>query len=197
MHKRRFRQILKMITKAPDLLSSGDFGQGLWPVDIELGQFMYWLIRIKGLKMGIEVGAGVGYSTFWIAQALYENGGKLITFEYFPPKVSQLEEHLSHFFGKNYTDFIDIVPAGFNEGVRHLGREKFDFVFFDQRKSDYLQHLQKLLPKLRKGAFICADNVTSHEKASRPYLEFVRNDSRFQSQLINVGAGMEMSRYSA
>jgi predicted O-methyltransferase YrrM len=195
MDKGRFRQLLRMLNGESDLLETGKFGQGLWPVDVEFGQMMYWLIKLRGLKRGIEVGAGVGYSTLWIAQALYENGGKLVTFEYFSPKIDQLERHLSRFFGNNYQKFIDIVPAEITRGIPHLGAEKFDFVFFDQRKSDYLPHLKKLLPKLKKGAYICADNVLSHEKASMPYLDFVRNSSQFKSQLIKGGAGLEMSRY--
>ncbi len=195
MDLKRFQQILQLLDKESDLLESGEFGQGLWPVDVELGQLMYWLIRLKGLKRGIEVGAGVGYSTLWIAQALQENEGKLLTLEYFPPKVAQLEKHLEAFFGKNYQDFIDLIPAGFDQAVSHFGKEKFDFVFFDQRKSDYLPHLQKLLPKLRRGAFICADNVDSHEKASASYLKFVRQDQRFESITVSEGAGLSISLF--
>lgn len=195
MHSRQIHKILQISSKSHQLLKSGQFGQGLWPVDPELGQLMYWLIRSKNLKKGIEVGAGVGYSTFWIAQALQENDGKLTTFEYFPPKIAQLEKHLTHYFGKNYEEFISLVPADLTRAVKHLGPQKFDFVFFDQRKSDYLSHLLLLLPKLKKGAYICADNVSSHKKAAQEYLNFVKEDQRFESIVLESGAGMSITRF--
>lgn len=195
MHVSHLSRFFHILQKESELLDTGQFGEGLWPIDPVLGQFLYWLIRTKGLRHGLEVGAGVGYSTFWIAKALSEKEGKLTTFEFFPPKVEQLEQHLMKFFGKEYHQFINVVPSSFTKGYAHLGPQKFDFVFFDQRKSDYLKHLQMMLPKLKKGAYICADNVLSHPDASQEYLDFVRRDQRFETIIVSEGAGLSVSRY--
>lgn len=183
------KDISRLYAKEHDLLNSGQFGKGLWPVDMEIGQFLAFLIRFYRLLRGIEVGAGVGMSTGWLARGFESTGGKLTSFEYFPPKVRGWEKNMSGFSS------VELVPTEFSKWLEHSGREKLDFVFFDQRKSDYLPHLQMILPKLKKGAFICADNVLSHPQPCQDYLDIVRKNKRFESACLEIGAGLEVTRY--
>ncbi|MDZ4216867.1 MAG: hypothetical protein U1C97_00940 [Candidatus Gracilibacteria bacterium] len=183
-----------MYKKSDQLLASGHFGEGLWPVDMESGQMMNWLIRFFSLKRGVEVGAGVGYSTGFLVSGFLVTGGKLVSLEYFLPKVEQLEMHLKALFGTEYGQSVQIVPSSFERWIVQPGAEKYDFVFFDQRKGDYLPHLKMLMPKLKKGAFICADNVLSHRDECQDYLNFVRGDKRFESVRFESEQGMELSR---
>ena len=189
--------ILRMYAKEQDLLKTGRFGQGLWPVDMSIGQFMEYVIRFYGLKRGIEVGAGVGMSTGWLVSGFLVTGGKLTSFEYFPPKVEQWEKNFKKYLDVGAQNFepVQLVPADMAKWLKHAGREKFDFVFFDQRKSNYFQHLQLILPKLKKGAIICADNVLSHPEPCQDYLDFVRTNKHFESVCLEIGAGLEVSRY--
>ena len=48
----------------------------------ENGQFLSILIRSIKAQHVLEVGTSNGYSTIWIASALKDTGGKLITLEY-------------------------------------------------------------------------------------------------------------------
>lgn len=196
--------ISRLYAKEEGLLKTGQFGRGLWPVDMSIGQYMMWLIQFYGLKRGIEVGAGVGMSTSWLVAGFQYTGGKVTSFEYFPPKVREWEKNMERFTlknalvgkhgARNVQEVVELVPAEFTRWVKHSGREKIDFVFFDQRKSDYLPHLELILPKLKKGAFICADNVLSHPDASQVYLDFVRKNKRFESACLEIGAGLEVTR---
>jgi len=204
----RFGSILKMYQNCDKLVRTGKFGKGLWPVDPEVGQFMNWLIKFYGLKNGLEIGAGVGLSTAWLNEAFVKTMGKLLSFEYFLPKVEQWEKHMSGIFGENYEINVELVPSDFGTWIKNVGRMKYvpagtclkgrscgvDFVFFDQRKEDYLKHLKLILPRLKKGAFICADNVISHAEACQDYLDFVRKEKRFQSVCLKIGAGLELTR---
>ncbi len=195
VQKNFINQIESLYKKSEQLLSTGAFGSGLWPVDLELGQLMQWLIRSFQLKNGLEVGAGVGYSTAWLAEGFRYTGGYLTSFEYFLPKVEQWEVHMQQLFGADYHDVVGIVPADVTKWVQHAGRKKLDFVFFDQRKGDYLLHLKLLMPLLKTGAILCADNVSSHASACADYLDFVKNDQRFESMTLDRGAGLELSRF--
>lgn len=195
MNQKEFLRLQKLYQDESKLIETGKFGSGLWPIDQSLGYFLNRLIRLFDLKKGLEVGAGVGYSTIWMASAFKETAGKLASLEFFPPKVLQWEDHMKTVFGSSYLHFVDVIPSSFERASEHFGTKKFDFVFFDQRKSDYLKHLQVLLPKIKKGAFICADNVISHQEPCLEYLNFVRKDPRFSSTLIEQGAGLEVSRY--
>ncbi len=66
-----------------------------------------------------------------------------------------------------------------------------DFAFLDGWKSMYLPVLQILVPKLRAGALVAADNV-DHD-AARPYAEHVRSSPAFVSHTLGK---MELSCYT-
>lgn len=196
MDAKILRKIQVLYKKSEQLLKSGRFGDGLWPIDPFLGQFLCGLIQLYKLKNGLEIGAGVGYSTAFLTAGFEKTGGKLVSLEYFLPKVEQLEKHLNFVLGKNYEKTVQVIPSDFRKLIRHSGRAKFDFVFLDHRKNDYLPAIKMLIPYLKKGAFVCADNVLSHEKACSEYLDFVRNDKRFQSVCLPMAEGLEVTRYA-
>ena len=196
MQKTFLRKIENLYKKSDQLLATGKFGEGLWPLHAVTGEFLFYLIRFFKLRKGIEVGAGVGYSSAWFAAALKETRGHLLSFEYYLPKVKQWEVHMKNLFGQNFLDFVTMVPSEFEKSMGHLKRNRgfFDFVFFDQRKEDYFSHLKLLLPSLQKGCFIAADNVISHQGFCQEYLEFVKTDLRFMSVTLPIGQGLEISR---
>ena len=98
MDFRILRKIESLYKKSDQLLKSGRFGEGLWPLDPQVGQLLSTLIRSYGWKCGIEVGAGVGYSTIWLAEGFRQTSGKLLSLEYFFPKIDQLEKNLEGIF---------------------------------------------------------------------------------------------------
>jgi predicted O-methyltransferase YrrM len=189
MRKKLLDQMREFYARQSELMVLDCIGEGLWPVDFELGRAMYDLILKSECRFGVEVGAGVGYSTVWIGLAMKETGGLLVSFEYFPPKVELLEEHVSQF---GLSETVEVVESDLLKGVDGVS-DGADFVFLDARKCDYLKHLQLLLPKLKKGAVVCADNVMSHAAQLAEYLDFVRHSGYFKSGLVDIGSGMEVS----
>jgi|CXWL01.1.fsa_nt_gi predicted O-methyltransferase YrrM len=190
------RKLLRLYKKSDQLLKSGRFGEGLWPLDPAVGQLLHELIKTKKLTRGLEVGAGIGYSTIWFTAAFRETKGTIVSLEYFLPKVAELEKNLESFFGSDFDKIVQVVPTDIEKLIPKLSkRSKFDFIFFDQRKFDYLGHLKQLIPFLKKSAYIAADNVISHAHECQDYLKFVKSDSRFQSVTVELGQGLELTRY--
>lgn len=188
-------KIESLYKKCDQFLKSGRFGEGLWPLDPQVGQLLMRIIISYRLRNGVEVGAGIGFSTSWLGAGFRQTGGRLLSLEYFFPKVDQLERNLKHVFGKEYDQIVQIVPSDFRKWLKNADRRKFDFVFLDHRKNEYLECLQSLIPRLRIGAFVFADNVGSHEKECREYLNFVRKSRKFETVTLDLGQGLEMSRF--
>lgn len=195
MDFRILRKIESLYKKCDQFLKSGQFGEGLWPLDPRVGQLLMNIIRAYRLQNGIEVGAGIGFSTSWLGAGFQQMGGKLVSLEYFFPKVDQLEKNLKTVLGDEYDQIVQIVPSDFRKWLKNAGREKFDFVLLDHRKNEYLECLLSLIPRLKNGAFVFADNVTSHSRECAEYLRFVKNDKRFESVTLTVAQGLELSRY--
>jgi predicted O-methyltransferase YrrM len=190
MNKEITSQLIDLYKKSDQYLLDLPLGKGLWALDAALGEYIHRKVIEFGCKKGVEIGAGVGYSTVWLGLAVKENGGSLVSFEYFAPKVEVLKAHLEQF---ELTDVVEVVAGDFRFGSFEEG---IDVVFLDHRKCDYLESLELLLPSLAKGAYIFADNAVSHAKEMKDYLDFVRNDKRFNSQLVSIGAGLEVTQYT-
>ena len=93
-------------------------------------------------------------------------------------------------------DALEIIP-------RLKSKFKFNMIFLDATKSEYLKYLQ-LIEKyslLNKRAVIVADNVLIYENEMKDYLDYVRNSGKYISRTTetsleftkNVKDALEMS----
>jgi len=159
-------------------------------VDMEVGKFFSILIRTSGAKNILEIGTGAGYSTIWLALAAGENRGKVLTIE----KDSDHARVAGEYFKKANLNNVNILNADALELLQNLD-EKFDFVFIDAVKNEYIDYIKLIYAKLIKPALIVADNAISHAESVSDYLEFVRTDKSITSVLIPIRAGLEVSYF--
>lgn len=166
-----------------------EYSQGgdYWCISPETGVFLYNLVLKNYCRYAVECGSGIGFSSLWIAAALQQNRGKLVGFEFYPPKCQKAEEFIKKARLGNTVEFI---CASAHKGIPHLARG-VDFVFLDARKCDYLKHFKQVRRKCKKGAIIAADNITSHAEKLQDYLHYVR--SHHKSEFKNIGTGLEVT----
>jgi predicted O-methyltransferase YrrM len=74
-------------------------------------------------------------------------------------------------------DALEVIP-------KHHG--KFDLLFIDASKEEYLSYLKCTEKRLEKGAVVIADNVGIYEHQMLDFLEYVRNQGRYRSQTIET-----------
>jgi predicted O-methyltransferase YrrM len=149
-------------------------------VNRETGKLLHLFIKAKNPKTVLEVGTSIGYSTIWIASALSKDA-RLITLEKWPERSDLAEK----FFKKAKLP-IELVEGDALETIPKLKR-KFDIVFIDATKSQYLQYLKKV--KLKKHALIIADNAISHASKMQDFLEYVKKQG---GVILDVGSGIAL-----
>ncbi len=113
------------------------------------GQKLHDLIVERGYTRAVEVG-------IWIAWALSETGGKLITIEI---DEGRHRTAVANFEEAGLSPYIDARLADAHELVPEL-EGPFDFVFVDADKDLYAQYFRWLLPELEVGGCFTAHNVT-------------------------------------
>ena len=69
--------------------------------------------------------------------------------------------------------------------------KRFDIVFIDGKKREYLAYLKLILKKLNKNCLIVAHNTISHKEKMQDYLQFVKK--RFISTTLPFDKGLEIS----
>jgi len=132
------------------------------------GQFLNFISKMLKPNWILEIGTFTGYSAMCLAEGLTSNG-ELHTIEinmeledrilaYFKqhPKKDQIFLHIG--------DALQIVPTL---------EQTWDLVFIDGDKEEYLDYYETILPNVRKGGFILADNVLWNGKVGG---EIAHND---------------------
>jgi predicted O-methyltransferase YrrM len=128
----------------------------------------------------LEVGTLHGYSAILMGNLLPDDGGKLITIE--------IDRNLAIIATNNIekaglSDKIKVICNDALEVIPMLGNYKFDMVFLDAIKSQYLSYLRLLEEKnlLKEESIVVADNVILYETEMKDYLQYVRNSGYYQS----------------
>lgn len=163
-----------------------------WNISRETGVYLYKLITKNKPKVIVEVGASNGYSTIWLCLAAKKINAEVISFEYVPDKIKRLVENVQK---ARLVNYFTLIPDDANKRLDKIGR-KIDFLFLDSRKCDYLKQLKLAEPFLSKKSIVAADNVISHAKEVKGFLDYVRQSKKYKSELINIGTGLEICKIS-
>ncbi len=150
----------------------------------------------------LEVGTYTGYSALCLAEGLKEEG-KLHTID----RNEEREDFVQQFIDK----------AGFKDRIiQHIGnaveiipqlKEDWDIVFIDADKENYINYYNLVIPFLKKGAYIIADNVLWSGKVLEDYdnldeetkvlVEYntmVQADKRVENVLFPIRDGLNIAR---
>ena len=163
------------------------------------GSVLRVLVAASRAERVLEVGTNVGYSGLWLAGGLGP-AGTLDTIEIKPDIARRAE--------------AAFAEAGLGPRARvHVGAAldvlprlegPFDVVFLDAVKSEYVRYLDLVLPMLRPGGVVAADNAfwlgrawgKSRDEDSvgiRAYAQRVFEDPRLASSLVPVEDGLAVS----
>ena len=155
-------------------------------VSRETGALLYMLARGAKARNVVEFGTSFGISTLHLAAALRDNGGgRLITTEFEPSKVSRARENLT------ISGLIDLVEIREGDALQTLAvdlPETIDLLLLDGAKALYSAILTLVESRLRQGAFIVADDAD----VSPDYLERVRLPAKGYMSLP-FGGDVELS----
>ena len=157
------------------------------------------LIRPKNI---LEIGTYTGYAALCLAEGLtsdgeldtIDNNEELFDFQkkYFDQSewAGRLHQHLGN--------ALDIIPTL---------NKKFDLVFIDADKENYLNYFQMIVPLMNKGGIILSDNVLwsgkilgeikANDKSTNVLLAYnrlLKEDPRVETVLLPIRDGLTVSR---
>jgi len=137
----------------------------------------------------IEIGTSAGYSALWISLACRANNRKLTTFEILPAKINLAK---ASFDQAEVTDVIKLVEGN---AIDHLTQyTNIAFCFIDVEKELYQRCYDLVVPNMKRGGILIADNVISHAEELDDWLEHVGSDDRVDSIKIQIGKGLLLCR---
>ena len=126
------------------------------------------------------------------ALGLQATGGKLITHEIDPERASLAK---ANFRRAGVEHMVTIVLGDAHETVTRL-KEPIDLLFIDADKPGYLDYLNKLLPLVRPGGLILADNM-SQPKPSPDFIKAITTNPNLETIFLNMqstGIGLTLKK---
>jgi caffeoyl-CoA O-methyltransferase len=166
------------------------------------GRVLSMLSHMIKPKRILEIGTYTGYAAICMAEGLQENG-ELITID----KNQELEDMANRYFQKaGFQDRIELIVGDALEEIPKLDK-KFDLVFIDADKTNYLNYYDLLIDELPQNSYIIADNVLwsgkvlnekemndPDTKALSIFNEKIQNDSRVENVLFPIRDGLMVIR---
>ena len=159
-----------------------------WNIARETGVMLNMFIKMMNAKNALEIGTSNGYSGLWLAKALKQTGGHLTTIEFYEKRQSIAIEN---FKTCGVDDIITPIQGSAILILENLPQDtKFDFVFIDANKREYIKYLNIIKPYLTKKCMICADNIISHAEKVQDFVDAIDADDDFQYEILNLPAGL-------
>jgi predicted O-methyltransferase YrrM len=159
----------------------------------DTGRLLNLLVRATGARNILEVGTAYGYSTLWLAEAARVTGGRVITLDVHAAKQEQARASLRR---AGLAEWVDLRLGDARRLIPALDAD-IDLVLLDVWKELYVSCYELLLPKLKVGGMIVADNMLQpleHRDDAEAYRRRVRTTPGVASVLLPVGSGLELSR---
>ena len=166
------------------------------------GRVLSMLSKIIHPTTILEVGTYTGYATLCLAEGLAENGTidtldneeELFDFQrkYFDKTIwtNQITQHLG--------DALNVIPTL---------TKKYDLVFIDADKENYINYFHLIVPMMNKGGIIISDNVLWSGKVLDEvkqgdittqilleYNQLLKEDPRVETVLLPIRDGLTVSR---
>ena len=161
-------------------------GLPLINVPPHVGKLLYILAKLKNPKRVLEIGTLCGYSTIWIAQALAKEA-QIFSID---NKVHHLEIAKKNFVKAGLQDKITLYHGDALKILDEMHKsnfEKFDMIFIDADKENYLNYLNKIKFLANDGALILSDNLIPKWKAigqPHPKDEMAKSIYAFNEELV-------------
>ncbi|MEM2105837.1 MAG: O-methyltransferase [Candidatus Bathyarchaeia archaeon] len=167
----------KVLSEIESKIKRGGFLPIVGPIR---GQVLVEIIREIKPKRVLEVGTFVGYSAILMGKEL-ESDTHLITIEIDPHTAEIAKSNIKR---AEIPPTVEVLVGDAIKIIPKL-RGKFDLVFIDAEKQQYLNYLRLIEDKLHKGSVVIADNA----EHAPDYLDYVRNSGKYASKHVPASAG--------
>jgi len=166
------------------------------------GRFLSFISKLIKPKNILEIGTYTGYGTLCLSEGLVKNG-KIDTIEI----NEELIDFQNYFFGQS--DKKSQINQHTGNAINIIGeiKKEFDIVFLDADKGNYINYMELIIPKLKKGGVLISDNVLwSGKVLNRPekndidtrvlqkFNKTLKNHPELETILLPIRDGLSLSR---
>ena len=188
-----------------DLSSLKDYAsQNSVPIMFDEGiEFIVNYIKENDVRFILEIGTAIGYSAIKFAQINPEI--RIFTIEYDIERYQKAVENITKL------NLDDQITVFLGDALKFDFTEKFDLIFIDGAKSQYINFFEKYKNNLLENGVFISDNLFFHGMVEdisltqnystiklirklKRYIDFLKANTEFETTFYQIGDGVAVSR---
>ena len=188
-----------------DLSSLKDYAsENSVPIMFDEGiEFIVNYIKENDVRFILEIGTAIGYSAIKFAQINPEI--RIFTIEYDIERYQKAVENITKL------NLDDQITVFLGDALKFDFTEKFDLIFIDGAKSQYINFFEKYKNNLSENGVFISDNLFFHGMVEdisltqnystiklirklKRYIDFLKANTEFETTFYEIGDGVAVSR---
>ena len=145
------------------------------------------VVQAAGARRVLEIGTSNGFSTLWLARAVADVGGTVLTVDVDAEGQRAAAANLARV---GLADSVELRCADGGAVLRELPDGSQDVVFLDSDRSRYLGWWPDPVRVLRPGGLLAVDNVLSHPESVAQLRALIEADPQLRSTTSAAGKGL-------
>lgn len=163
-------------------MQPADFKHAYLPISVEQGQMLRKLVVKHNCQSVLEFGTSFGISTIYLADAVRQIGGKVISTELLANKAQKAAQNIKE---AGLEDYVEIRIGDAMDTLKDYS-ESIDLLFLDGWKDLYLPLFKMLEPQFHPGTLIYADNMDM--QSTQEYGDYILKQSQaYSTQIVEHG----------
>ena len=166
-------------------------------------EFIVNYIKENDVRFILEIGTAIGYSAIKFAQINPEI--RIFTIEYDIERYQKAVENITKL------NLDDQITVFLGDALKFDFTEKFDLIFIDGAKSQYINFFEKYKNNLSENGVFISDNLFFHGMVDdisltqnystiklirklKRYIDFLKANTEFETTFYQIGDGVAVSR---
>src|SRR5262245_15124134 len=164
--------------------------RNLEPATAELLSLM---VRIAGARQVVEVGTSNGYSTIWLADAVGDTGGHVVSIDTATSVDARANVVRADAARAGLAERVEFRQEDGGAHLAQLADGSIDLLFLDAERVEYPRWWPHPARVLRTGGFLAIDNVLSHADEVAPFLRLLSGETALIGATVAVGKGLHLA----
>jgi predicted O-methyltransferase YrrM len=149
------------------------------------------IVRIAGARTVVEIGTSNGCSTIWLADAVGDTGGRIVSLDTASTDGARTNLALADTAQPGLAARVELRQEDGGAYLARLADGSVDLLFLDAERVEYPNWWPHPARVLRRGGVLVIDNVLSHADEVAAFLKLL--DGEFVGTTVAVGKGLHLA----
>jgi len=151
------------------------------------------IVRIAGARRVVEIGTANGYSTIWLADAVGDIGGNIVSIDTVANEEAATNLARAESAQAGLAERVELRREDGGAFLARLADGSVDLLFLDAERVEYPKWWPHPVRVLRPGGVLAIDNVLSHADEITPFLMLLAGEPGLVGATVAVGKGLHLT----